>query len=108
MLPWTIDLIEKYKDNWNWIHLSGNKKLPWSFKLIDRYKDKWDWWWLTYNDNIIWSLELIEYFENMFFKEMIFNNNRDSKSFYSVLWKRKFKEFVNIEIVKKVMEREIK
>jgi hypothetical protein len=42
-LPWSIDLIEKYRDKWDWEWLSNNLFLPWSIELIEKYKDKWNW-----------------------------------------------------------------
>lgn len=47
-LPWSPELIEKYKDKWNWADLSGNKSLPWTTELIDKYKNKWDWRYFLY------------------------------------------------------------
>ena len=42
-LPWSIELIDKYKDNWDWNFLSANESLPWSNDLIEKYEDKWNW-----------------------------------------------------------------
>ena len=44
-LPWTEELIELYKDKWNWgVHgLSLNKALPWTEELIEKYEDRWVW-----------------------------------------------------------------
>jgi hypothetical protein len=40
---WTENLIEAYKDSWDWEKLSGNPSLPWSFKFILKYRKKWAW-----------------------------------------------------------------
>jgi hypothetical protein len=50
--------------NINWMRLSQNKILPWSPELIEKYKDKWEWKWLTMNQSIPWNLELIKQFED--------------------------------------------
>ena len=42
-LPWSMELIKKYKKNWNWHYLSKNESIKWSNELIEIYNDKWDW-----------------------------------------------------------------
>jgi hypothetical protein len=42
-LPWSMPLIEKYEDRWDWFSLSSNRNLPWSESLIEKYEDRWDW-----------------------------------------------------------------
>ena len=37
------EVIEKFKDKWDWSELSGNSSLPLSYELIDKYIDRWDW-----------------------------------------------------------------
>jgi hypothetical protein len=51
-------------ENINWRRLSMNEVLPWSKELIEKYKDKWDWEGLTMNQSIPWTLELIKQFED--------------------------------------------
>ncbi len=51
-MPWSIALIEKYKEKWDWNSLSHNKSLPWSIALIKKYKEKWNWINLTRNMTI--------------------------------------------------------
>ena len=41
------EVIEKFKDSWDWSELSGNSSLPLSYELIDKYIDRWDWNQLT-------------------------------------------------------------
>ena len=69
-MPWSIELIERYKGNfidetllkyvvlpWS---ISQNIALPWSTELIERYIDKWDWHELSINPALPWSIEFIE------------------------------------------------
>jgi hypothetical protein len=63
-LPWSLELIERYEDRWDWLVLSGNEALPWSLELIERYKDRWYWRRLSENEALPWSLELIERYED--------------------------------------------
>lgn len=43
------EVIEKFKDSWDWSELSGNSSLPLSYELIDKHIDRWDWNQLTNN-----------------------------------------------------------
>ena len=59
-INWSVELIEKYKDQWDWEELSWNTSLPWSIELFEKYKDQWDWGGLSRNTSLPWSIELIE------------------------------------------------
>lgn len=37
------ELIEKFKDRWDWSELSDNTNLKLTFDLIDKYIDRWNW-----------------------------------------------------------------
>jgi len=50
--------------NIDWTYLSQNELLPWSAELIEKYKKEWDWRWLSNNESIPWNLELIKQFED--------------------------------------------
>ena len=39
----TPEILEKFKDQWDWGELSGNQSLKLTFDLIDKYIDRWDW-----------------------------------------------------------------
>ena len=43
-------------------NISGDYNLP--IQLIEKYKDYWNWRWLTYNDSIQWTEELILKYED--------------------------------------------
>ena len=62
-LPWSLDLIEHFKDRWDWGQISQNESLPWSIELIDRYEDRWQWSSFSYRKFMPWSLDLIERYE---------------------------------------------
>ncbi len=42
-MPWALELLERFKDNWAWSSLSKNYALPWSLELLEQYSDRWDW-----------------------------------------------------------------
>ncbi len=63
-LPWSIELIKKYEDKWDWEDLSYNKTLPWSTKLIERFEDKWSWEALSSNKALPLSVGLLESYED--------------------------------------------
>jgi hypothetical protein len=60
--PLDCDLIERFKDRWNWQRLSMNEVLPWSIKIIEQFKDRLDWRHLSGNIALPWSINLIEQF----------------------------------------------
>ena len=63
-INWSVELIEKYKDQWNWFYLSRNTSLPWSIELIEKYKDQWHWGELSSNTSLPWSIELFEKYKD--------------------------------------------
>jgi hypothetical protein len=77
--PLNIDLIESYKDRWDWEKMSMNTNIPWSIEMVGKYYEKWDpdlydwdnsnnsnwdWYNLSLNESLPWSSELIEKFED--------------------------------------------
>ena len=75
--------IEKYKDLLTWDSGSGsnqniasNMNLPWSSELITKYKQKWHWWSLSRNSGVNWTEEMIcEFEENIIWQSMANNTN---------------------------------
>ncbi len=88
-IPWTYELILKYKDFWDWNKLccnqgfrwdeglidifqnyvdfksiSQNKNVEWTESLIDKYYPKWDWKILSENPNLPWSFDFIKKHED--------------------------------------------
>jgi hypothetical protein len=51
-------------EEWDWKKLSENETIPWSIYLIEKYKDKWHWDLLIKNNALPWSMELIEHYEH--------------------------------------------
>lgn len=64
IIPWNIELIERFKKKWNWSLLSSNEFVPWSTELVDKYLDMWDWSTLSGNDraqeHIPWNEGILE------------------------------------------------
>src|SRR5690554_365683 len=55
-LPWSENLIERFKDKWYWGDnlirgLSKSEALPWSESFIEKFEDKWDWRSLSFNNS---------------------------------------------------------
>jgi|GEM_PF-5442550 len=78
-LPWSIELLEKYREKWDWNLLSLNDSLPWSERLIAAFQDLWEWgglgdaneygdrlvvWGLTSNDAIHWTEQMLHRFRD--------------------------------------------
>lgn len=101
-MPWSVKLIEKYRDRWNWKQLSINPSIPACEELLEAFIDLWDWdiisctwgrFWTHerlrhYKDRIDWKSlstfgnpvftpELLEEFENMW----DYNELRSNKHF---------------------------
>lgn len=70
VLPWSIDLIERFKDRWVWgksirttfSSLSFNSSLPWSQQLIERFQDRWAWGRLSTNYSLPWNVRIARTF----------------------------------------------
>ena len=45
-LPWTMELLEKYADKWEWrkkfteFGISNNNSIPWDYKTLKKYNKK--------------------------------------------------------------------
>jgi hypothetical protein len=63
-VPFSQDLLERYKDRWDWESLSNNESMPWSLELLECFKDRWVWEVLSNNQSIPWSRELLRRFED--------------------------------------------
>lgn len=57
---WTPQIIDKYKEHWDWNGLSTNTSLCWSDELIKKYSKKWNWISLSQNSAIEWSSKSLE------------------------------------------------
>ena len=80
-MPLSLDLLERYKDRWDWEVLSNNESMPWSLDLLGSFEDSWTWWdldepiGLSNNDSLPWSLELLERFKDRWDWGCLSNNN---------------------------------
>lgn len=75
-IPWSVELIEKFINKWNWDNLSINNTLPWSDNFIERFLLQWNWSKLSGNESIPWSIEFIQKFEtNIDWSELSGNNS---------------------------------
>ncbi len=58
-LPWSAELIDRFKDNWNWRRLSLNENIPWSYDIITRFGYRLDWQALSSNPALPWDEDFI-------------------------------------------------
>ncbi len=120
-INWTADLIERYKDRWDWDRIYWNKSIPWSIELIDKYSDLLRWGYyeeyrkvedlteeqkkekvslgrshsgLTENPALPWSIDFILYYENELDDELLYCNTK--------IWEKAFKPFVDDKIIETV------
>ena len=81
-IPFTKQLIWKYKDKWDWTALTDNPSISWTEKLLDEFKDYWSWEvyefagniGLSRNENLPWSIDLIEKFKDKWFWSELSSN----------------------------------
>jgi hypothetical protein len=73
---WSIELIEHFKDEWDWKELSTNPSLCWSIELISQFDCKWDWSGLSCNESLPWSKELIKKYEHKWDWEKLSLNSK--------------------------------
>ena len=104
-LPWSIQFIEEYINDWDWEMLSLNEGLPWSVDFINIFEDK-----LSFGKtepissyesiiglgirdliNFPWSIDILERYEH----KWDFNGFVQNKS----LWEKAFKPYVDQEMV---------
>lgn len=62
---WSAEIIEAFKEEWDWISLSNNPELPLSMEFIDEFSDKWEWAILSQNKGIDFSEELLVKYEDL-------------------------------------------
>lgn len=94
----TENIIEEYRDKWDWKQLSWDEELPWSLKLIVKYDDRWDFKdrGLSKNEALPWSLELIKKYEERW--------NYDRLSSNKAVWEKAFSPFVSHEINERIFK----
>lgn len=64
-IPWSeevLEFIERHEDDW-WL-ISLQRIRPWSMQLLERFEERWDWGGLSSNSSLSWSLEMLERFES--------------------------------------------
>jgi hypothetical protein len=63
---WGLKLLSKYPNKIDWCMVSQSEAISWDEKLISEYKDYWHWgdFGLSNNENLPWSCELIEKYED--------------------------------------------
>ena len=63
-LLWSEEFIEKFENKLNWNELSKNTALPWSIELIEKYKGYWEWYDLSGNEALPWTLDFFEKYKD--------------------------------------------
>ena len=64
-LPWTEQLLEKYKDKVDWKEISTNRNIVWTVPMIEKFKRHIDWDCLSGSDNDhLFTAELLERYKD--------------------------------------------
>ncbi len=61
---WTDELLEKYKEKWNWHSISENNSIFWNEKRIDKFSKLLDFKKLSDSKNIKFNFSLLNNYEN--------------------------------------------
>ncbi|PIQ29083.1 hypothetical protein COW36_18185 [bacterium (Candidatus Blackallbacteria) CG17_big_fil_post_rev_8_21_14_2_50_48_46] len=61
-INWTAELIEKYRDKWDWRELSLNEGIPFSIEILQKFQHLWIGGLISQNDKLKFSIPLIEFF----------------------------------------------
>lgn len=65
-LPWTEQLLEKYKDKVDWKEISTNRIMVWTVPMLEKFKGRVDWDELSGSDNEhLFTAELLERYKNL-------------------------------------------
>jgi hypothetical protein len=76
-LPWSLQLIERFKDRWQFAQLAENPKIPWTLNFIEQHEDLWNWGGdkpgifvgsggISSNEGIPWTFDFIDrYFKRL-------------------------------------------
>jgi len=59
-VDWNFDLINQFKDLWDWNELSTNENFIWDRILIDHFSDRISFDYLSINKNVEWTEDLID------------------------------------------------
>ncbi len=74
-ISWSIEIIDKFYDYWDWEELCLNKGIKWDDILIDKYISKINFKALSSNPSVKWSIGLIQkYLNNWDWSELSTNN----------------------------------
>lgn len=73
-IKWDESLIETYIEKVNFKALSSNPSVKWNEKLIEKYKNKWDWEELSINNGITTTQGILSQFEEMWIWKPLSNN----------------------------------
>ena len=74
-INWSIEIIDKFYDYWDWEELCLNKGIKWDETLIDKYLSKINFKALSSNPSVRWSIGLIQkYLNNWDWSELSTNN----------------------------------
>jgi hypothetical protein len=63
-INWSLELLQKYKDIWDWDFLSKNESIVFNEEIIEIFESKWDWSELCCNRGVKWDLNLIEKYKD--------------------------------------------
>ena len=98
-LPWSSELITKYKRKWHWWSLSRNPGVNWTEEMICEFEENIIWQSMANNINLPWSLDFILKHEKELFKSWTTTNS----DFDQHIWKVVFEPIITDAIAEQIL-----
>lgn len=98
-LPWSSELITKYKQKWHWWSLSQNPGVNWTEEMILEFEENIIWQSMAKNINLPWSLDFILNHEKELFKSWTTTNS----DFDHYIWKKVFEPIITDAIAEQIL-----
>lgn len=92
-LNWKLEIIETFKDKWNWSYFPFFSKVKWDYSLIQKFDRYLDFSVLSSSKNVEWTDKLVKDYEERWDWERLSGNQSflSQTDFYNFLYRRKDK-----------------
>lgn len=98
-LPWSSELISKYKHKWHWWSLSRNPGVNWTEDMISEFEENIIWQSMANNINLPWSFDFVLKHEDVLFLGWTFTNSE----FDQHIWAKVFEPLISDEIAEQIL-----
>ena len=98
-LPWSVELIKKYKHKWHWWSLLRNTGVNWTEEMISEFEENIIWQSMANNINLPWSVDFILKHEDVLFKSWTSTNS----DFDQHIWAKVFEPIITDKIAEQIL-----